>query len=178
MVGNKQLPACPAPIPVALSDSELDLAQNKALRRALTASVTYIWGPPGCGKTHVLGEIVRSSFEAGKRILVCSNTNKAVDQVLYTICQSLGEGHRAMEDGYIVRLGTIADDKLRADYNAYVTVDGIVERRSADLKARVKQIQTGIEPIDQQSAKARAILDRFVQVDNAQKNLDFQLDRQ
>ena len=176
VVGNKQLPACPAPIPVALSGGELDLAQKKALQRALTASVTYIWGPPGCGKTHVLGQIVRSTFEAGKRILVCSNTNKAVDQVLYTICQNLGEGHRAMEDGYIVRLGTIADDKLRADYNAYVTVDGIVERRSTDLKARVKQINTEIEPIDQQSAKARAVIDRFVQVDNAQKNFDFQLD--
>jgi hypothetical protein len=89
VVGKKELPPEPAPIAAAFSDNtKLDLAQSKALQRALNASVTYIWGPPGCGKTRVLGEIVRSGFEAGKRILVCSNTNKAVDQVLYTICDS------------------------------------------------------------------------------------------
>ena len=173
VVGKKELPPEPAPIAAAVSDNtKLDLAQSKALQRALNASVTYIWGPPGCGKTRVLGEIVRSGFEAGKRILVCSNTNKAVDQVLYTICDSLRKEHPAMEGGYIVRLGTIADEQLRTDYNAYVTVDGIVERRSVDLKARVKQVQEEIERIDRQTARARAILDQFFQLDNAQKNVN------
>ncbi len=176
VVGKQKPPADPTPISKAVSDTKLDFAQSKALQRALSASVTYIWGPPGCGKTRVLGEIVRSGFEAGKRILVCSNTNKAVDQVLYTICNSLGEEHRAMEDGRIVRLGTIADEKLRIDYNAYVTIDGIVERRSADLKARVNQIQEEIGKIDRQAAKARAILDQFVQLDKAQKTVNDQIE--
>ena len=81
-----------------------------------------------------------------------------------------------MDEGRIVRLGTIADEKLRARYNAYVTIDGIVERRSADLKARVRQIQAEIERIDRQAATAKAVLDQFLQLDNAQKNLDVHLD--
>ena len=138
VVGKGEPPADPAAIPEVPSGWVLDRAQSNARRRALTASVTYIWGPPGCGKTQVLGEIVRSAFEAEKRILVCSNTNKAVDQVLYRICESLGKQHPAMEGGRIVRVGTIADGKLADAYHDYVTIDGIVERRSADLKARLK----------------------------------------
>ena len=81
VVGKRKAPADPPPIPEAPSRSRLDPGQSSAQRKALTASITYIWGPPRCGKTHVLSSIVRSGLEAGKRILVCSNTNKAVAQV-------------------------------------------------------------------------------------------------
>jgi hypothetical protein len=175
VVGKRQPPADPVSIPEAPSDATLDRAQSSARQRALTASITYVWGPPGCGKTKVLSEIVRSNFEAGKRVLVCSNTNKAVDQVLFRICVSLGEQHPAMESGRIVRLGTIADTKLAIAYSAYVTIDGIVERRSANLKSRLTGVQEDIALIDKQSEKARSIVDQFVQLDNAQRNLDVQL---
>ena len=53
--------------------------QRRACESALKESLTFIWGPPGCGKTTTLAEIVRSAFEGEKRTLICSNTNKAVD---------------------------------------------------------------------------------------------------
>src|SRR5260370_4564204 len=181
VVGKRKPPSDPPTIPEAPwesygSYSGLDHAQSNARRKALTASVTYVWGPPGCGKTRVLSEIVRSAFEAGKRILICSNTNKAVDQVLYQICKALDRQHSAMNEGRIVRLGRIADEKLASEYHAYVTVDGIVERRSTDLKIRLTQAQAEIAHIDARSARARAILDRFNHLDNAQKVLGFCLD--
>lgn len=176
VVGKAPAPADPAPIAEAKSKSSLNPAQCKAQQRALAASITYIWGPPGCGKTHVLSEIVRSALEANKRILVCSNTNKAVDQVLYRVCENLGKDHPAMELGHIVRLGIIADTKLKSEYSAFVTVDGIVERRSVDLKTRLTEVQIEIDRIDKQSAEARSIIDRFVQLDNAQKAVDFHLE--
>ncbi len=81
-----------------------------------------------------------------------------------------------MNEGRIVRLGRIADEKLASEYHAYVTVDGIVERRSTDLKIRLTQAQAEIAHIDARSARARAILDRFNHLDNAQKVLGFCLD--
>src|SRR5258705_3937110 len=81
-----------------------------------------------------------------------------------------------MNEGRIVRLGRIADEKLASEYHAYVTVDGIVERRSTDLKIRLTQAQAEIAHIDARSARARAILDRFNHLDNAQKALGFCLD--
>ncbi len=176
VVGRQQPPLEPAPIPEVPSNTDLDSDKRKALRKALTAAVTYVWGPPGCGKTHLLGEIVRSAFEAGKRVIVCSNTNKAVDQVLYRTCENLGKDHRAMDEGRIVRLGRIADDKLANEYNDYVSVDGILERRSADLKARQAQLQKKIADIDVQSAKAREVIKLFGDLDAAQSLLDAQLE--
>ena len=193
VVGKRQPPPDPAKIPEAPPPGEvgpdleqeargkgdprkLNDAQSEAKRRALTASLTFIWGPPGCGKTVVLSEIVRSAFEAGNRILICSNTNKAVDQVLYRICETLTRQHEAMEEGRIVRLGRVADEKLVSEYHAFVTVDGIVERRSADLKERLVQVQAEIAEIDARSAQARATLDRFRYLDDAQKALDSHLD--
>jgi hypothetical protein len=49
-------------------------------------------------------------------MLICSNTNKAVDQVLYSICNALGKAHPAMQSGQIVRLGAIADPKLAGEF--------------------------------------------------------------
>lgn len=175
VVGKGKSPANPPEIPAARSNKLLDNAQVNARRRALTDSITYIWGPPGCGKTFLLGEIVRSGFESGKRILICSNTNKAVDQVLYQLCENLGKEHSAMQDGCIVRLGRIADDKLKNAYEAYVTVDGIVERRSVSLKARLGDVQGQIAQIDKRSAEARTIIDRFFQFDIAQGIVDAHL---
>jgi hypothetical protein len=77
-----------------------------------------------------------------------------------------------MEKGRIVRLGKIADPKLSSEYNAYVTVDGIVERLSFELKARLVRLQAEVVRIDAQAAGARKILERFTQLDNAQRSVD------
>jgi AAA domain len=142
VIGRTASPPDPAPIS-EVGATDLNPAQQKALQRSLTTAITYIWGPPGCGKTKTLGEIVRAVFEGEKRVLVCSNTNKAVDQVLFKICEALTERHPAIEEGRVVRLGRIADDKLEIKYASYVTIDGIVTRRSTELEARKGELAEG-----------------------------------
>ena len=145
------LPKRPArPIP-ADDGSELEDSQRKAYQTALREAVTFIWGPPGCGKTMTLGAIVHSAFNSGKRTLICSNTNKAVDQVLYKICETLTHEHPAMEEGKVVRLGRVADDKLESKYRKYVAIDEIVERRLTNLKEKKNQLESEIAQIDAQT---------------------------
>lgn len=169
VVGAVSHPPSPSPIPYVASPDPLNAAQTKAVQKALSDSVTYIWGPPGTGKTHVLGDIVRSAFENGKRVLVCSNTNKAVDQVLLKICRRLGKHHRAMEGGKILRLGTIALDVLRSDFEDYVTVDGIVNRKSVELKERQLRLQNEIKALDARTARTRILLDQFIELDSMER---------
>ncbi len=128
--------------------SELDDSQRAAYYTALREAVTFIWGPPGCGKTMTLSAIVHSAFNSGKRTLICSNTNKAVDQVLYKICEALTHEHPAMEGGKVVRLGRIADDKLESKYGKYVAIDEIAERHSAKLAGKKRQLEAEIARID------------------------------
>ena len=138
------LPKRPARPIRADDDSELEDSQRKAYQTALREALTFIWGPPGCGKTMTLGAIVHSAFNSGKRTLICSNTNKAVDQVLYKICEALTHEHPAMEGGKVVRLGRVADDKLESKYRKYVAIDEIVERRLTELEGKKSQLEAEI----------------------------------
>ncbi len=135
--------------------SELDDSQRIAYQTALREALTFIWGPPGCGKTMTLSAIVRSAFDGGKRTLICSNTNKAVDQVLYKICEALTHEHPAMEGGKVVRLGRIADDKLASKYGKYVAIDEIAERRSAELEKKKSQLESEIARNDAYTQKLK-----------------------
>lgn len=169
IAGRNDKPSKPAPI-TSRPPKDLNQAQQQAFATAGSAPVTWIWGPPGCGKTKTLGEIVRTAFENGRRLLVCSNTNKAVDQVIYSICEALGTGHPAMQEGKVVRLGRITDNKLNS-YAEYVTIDGIVERRSRELQERRGQIERALELLDARTHKHQRVMARFQELDNAAEEL-------
>lgn len=54
-------------------------AQREAIHKAMVQPVSYIWGPPGTGKTATLAYIMANYVLRGKTVLFVSNTNRAVD---------------------------------------------------------------------------------------------------
>ena len=85
-------------------------AQKDAYRACLGRGLWLVWGPPGTGKTRVLRSAVGDLMAAGKRILLVSGTNIAVDNALLGVVR---EGRHQLGD--IVRVGPpqlheIADD--------------------------------------------------------------------
>ncbi|MFC7043747.1 AAA domain-containing protein [Halonotius sp. GCM10025705] len=64
-------------------DSELNQEQQAAVKYALLADDLFcIHGPPGTGKTRTLIEIIRRAVEAGDDVLVCADSNQAVDNLV------------------------------------------------------------------------------------------------
>ncbi|WP_265111153.1 AAA domain-containing protein [Halosolutus halophilus] len=64
-------------------DVELNQEQELAVSCALLADQLFcIHGPPGTGKTRTLVEVVRRSVEAGDDVLVCADSNQAVDNLV------------------------------------------------------------------------------------------------
>ena len=56
--------------------------QKLAVRRALASeSIFLLQGPPGTGKTQVIAEITAQLAKQGKKILISSETHKAIDNV-------------------------------------------------------------------------------------------------
>jgi len=64
-------------------DAELNQEQQLAVQYALLADDLFcIHGPPGTGKTRTLLEIVRRAVEAGEDVLVCTDSNQALDNLV------------------------------------------------------------------------------------------------
>ncbi|MBB6090854.1 DNA polymerase III delta prime subunit [Halobacterium salinarum] len=61
----------------------LNQYQRRAIERGLGAQeLLCIHGPPGTGKTRTLTELIRLLVADGKRVLACSHSNQAVDNLL------------------------------------------------------------------------------------------------
>lgn len=101
--------------------SGLNVEQVVALRTTMASSRSYVWGPPGTGKTTTLGCFIREAAKDGKRTLVISPYNIAVDEALVA-------AHRAgeWEPEELVRFGRVSD-KVR---EIGVTLEQLLERRA------------------------------------------------
>ncbi|MFG2079533.1 AAA domain-containing protein [Micromonospora tulbaghiae] len=75
-------------------------AQDAARAACLGRGVHLVWGPPGTGKTRVLTEAIDALVRDGKRVLLVSATNIAVDNALLGAVRS-----KRHPQGHLLRVG-------------------------------------------------------------------------
>jgi hypothetical protein len=144
--------------------------QRSFVRLALTNEVAWLWGPPGTGKTDVLSALTFLLFGEGKRVLVCSNTNQAVDQLLLKLCGKLREVREpALTDGRVIRLGTIDHEQLRQEFAQYISVENVVARKSEKLLARKHEVEAELERLGREKTYIQGVLSRFAELDAKQE---------
>ena len=101
---------------VIREDGFRNAPQKEAIQKALSNRVTYIWGPPGTGKTATLGFVIANLLNQGKRVLFVSNTNRAVDVGLLSVLSAMQFVAADYNFSEICRFGDAAlkDDRLQA----------------------------------------------------------------
>ncbi|MCL6531886.1 MAG: DNA2/NAM7 family helicase [Armatimonadetes bacterium] len=67
-------------------------SQALAIAHGLTQPLTVITGPPGTGKTRVIGALIVEHLIQGKSVLVASKINTAVDTAVAMVERLLGQG--------------------------------------------------------------------------------------
>ena len=72
-----------------IEQGTLNKEQYNSVKAAHGSQITFIWGPPGTGKTYCISKIVESFYLLKKRVLLVSNTNSAVDIVVKELCVRL-----------------------------------------------------------------------------------------
>ncbi|MBP3530644.1 MAG: AAA family ATPase [Thermoguttaceae bacterium] len=73
----------------AIRSGELAKGQEAACEMARVQPITFIWGPPGTGKTTTLAKIATDFVLEGKRVLVASHSNAAVDEAALRTIENL-----------------------------------------------------------------------------------------
>lgn len=115
---------------VAADDGTLNRVQAEAVQKSLDMPVSFIWGPPGTGKTSTLGYVMANAVLYGKTVLFASNTNRAVDVGCLSAIQALRLlGYDNLVE-HVTRFGEPALDNPDLDRCYFGNqVDGLIQKR-------------------------------------------------
>ena len=108
--------------------------QGDAFRACLTSGVRLVWGPPGTGKTMVLTRAIDRLLEAGRRVLLVSGTNVAVDNALLGVVRL-----RHRPPGALVRVGQPQIPEVALDES--VSLPRLVAARAGALDRERRQVE-------------------------------------
>jgi broad-specificity NMP kinase/DNA-directed RNA polymerase subunit RPC12/RpoP len=146
--------------------------QKNVLAKCLGSEVTFIWGPPGTGKTTVLSYLANELLLRNYNILITSHTNIAIDNALEKIAKILKEGKdRSYFNGEILRIGNPTDKNL---FEAYpeLNIDYWVEKRSQELTERLKKLEEILIKETDQLNKFKSIIEIFGYLEENEKKID------
>lgn len=110
-------------------DPRLAVEQNQFVCRALSGGLSWLWGPPGTGKTTTLAHLLKELRKRGKRVLFVSNTNAAVDTALLRYL----DVDEPQSVGTVLRLGEPALAEVRDNETAPVLTEQIVASQGEEI---------------------------------------------
>ena len=157
--------------PLTLAHDKLNSSQLGAVQLCCDSSLSFVWGPPGTGKTTTLAHIVAELLEQGQRVLVTSTTNAAIDQALDQLAH-LPQACPRFTANEVVRLGQTPNGTFGVSLNEVVarrdrtlldTLEHLIQRRRdrADLapqcRALLEKTITSTAQIDLFAASAPSL---------------------
>lgn len=96
---------------------------------------TFVWGPPGTGKTYTLARVAANKYFQGKKVLILSHSNQAVDVLLLEIVHFLTKKAR-FQEGDVLRYGTGSKQVIEKP----VTTQKLLETREPKLAKEKESI--------------------------------------
>jgi len=132
--------------------------QLEAIKKSVKNKLLFIWGPPGTGKTTVLGKIISDYVKKDESVLLCSNTNRAVDvSILKALEVSSFETTPIKEKS--LRWGNVflkEEEDLQ-----YVTVENHLIRKKREKE---KKIQKEVDLLDEFKEASKLLNDNRIKI--------------
>lgn len=139
------------------SEHHPDESQNKAINSSYHNPLSIIWGPPGTGKTTTIAKAIEAHLNAGRKVLLVSHANNAVDQALLDIAKQM-RNTSFYNDGELVRLGIPTEPSILSEFEKdYEMVlmdkiaaklgESLIKERDQLLKSKDKN-QEGLSEIN------------------------------
>jgi hypothetical protein len=114
--------------------SPLNPEQWQAYQACMLPGARLVWGPPGTGKTMVMRRAIVDLIKAGKRVLLVSGTNIAVDNALLGVIADLRPN-----PGVLVRVGPPHLAEVAANEN--VSLPKLVARICSEVEAQRLEVE-------------------------------------
>lgn len=128
--------------PVKITPSE---EQEKAISGALSNPISYIWGPPGTGKTNVvLAECLLRYIQAKKRVFLLAPTNNAVEQMLRGILPILRDAGIDLHNVYRLGIATGGFAKAFPEVVGSSELEleqALLQKEKAKLQSELEQVR-------------------------------------
>lgn len=135
-------------------------AQADAYRACRSPGVRLVWGPPGAGKTRVLARAIEDLVRGGRRVLLVSTANVAVDNAVRAVVTSLQPAR-----GTVVRVGPAHLVDIAANPDVQLDLLAAGASRAADeARARTAAQLAGLVEAD---SEAERLGERLADFDDA-----------
>ncbi|WP_320414860.1 AAA domain-containing protein [Cytobacillus firmus] len=114
---------------------------HELILRSKYNPVTYVWGPPGTGKTYTLARVAANKYFKGQNVLILAHSNQAID-VLMAEISAFASGKRTIADGDLLRYGSqigpalINHPSLTAEFLLNKEHSNLSEQKSALMEDR------------------------------------------
>ncbi len=110
----------------------LNARQKEAVRKAVSSNgIFLLQGPPGTGKTQVIAEAVAQLVKKGKKVLISSETHKAIDNVFERLPK--------IAEIVPIRLIPSNNNKKDSEYDPKFLVDNFYMNISSNMKKSVER---------------------------------------
>ena len=156
--------------PTPVDTTGLNADQLTALTSSLGRNATFIWGPPGTGKTRTIGAIGEHLYRRQRSVLLVSHTNAAVDESLQRIADAVGIDE--LPSGKILRVGDPVPDRSLSDEKyREVLLKTHTDRRSASLAARRDECEAKKSSSVSEVLRLSRLIDMVEWVEEAEKDI-------
>lgn len=116
-------------------NSDIAKGQETAVRMSLEQPITFVWGPPGTGKTQTLAKIAWAHIDKGERVLMLSYSNVSVDGAILRVTSLKND----VFPGQLVRYGFPKDKRISE--HPYLSSYNLAINNYPDLLKRRTQLQ-------------------------------------
>lgn len=149
------------------SQTELpNSSQEEAIKLALGSEVSFIWGPPGTGKTQTIARIIEGFLSEKLSVLLIAHTNVATDGALLNVVRHL-ENTDDYREGKFLREGAIQKPELKSYEMVIPSV--VLEKKGLPIKKEIEALTIKIDEISLVASKSEAILNDFQRIENLRK---------
>jgi len=135
--------------------------QKRAIEASFFSQLSVIWGPPGTGKTKTIAQAIEAHLNAGRRILLVSHANAAVDEALEDVAEQL-KTTPFYNEGKLVRLGIPQSGHIEKLIEKYPLV--LLDKIAAKLGESLSEEKSDLEA---EKTRLESILDQYETVFHA-----------